>query len=1118
MQLLHSPIRLRSARTSLVLVAIAALVAGGVSLAARLPLAARASSLAVVLLSGAAQFLLGGVSVPLGNAFGSRRFLDQETSLRCSSGDATDPLRLGVHPAVESPGSGDGERGRPPRYVPRDIDDDLDKALGDERLVLLLGDAVAGKSRAAYEALRRLPSGWWVLVPRDAGSLRRLADRGVQLRDTVIWLDDLDRYLGIDGLDLGLLEKLTGEPGKHVVVLASIRTGAYEDHGPVGAGLRAERELLDSARVFRLSRQLSRAEQVRAVKAARDDSRIAAALAASAEGIGLAEFLAAAPRLWERWRNGWSSDVQPAGAAIVAAAIDCRRAWLVRPVSEQLLRDLYHTYLDDQIAGLLGPDAFQAGLDWALAPVHATSALLSRRGDGYRVFDYLLDRVQRDSRAAPVPDATWNRLIADLPADDAAGIGFAAYSAGRMEAAEAAFRVGMTASDPHAVTVSVDGLGLVHRHKGELGDAERCFRQVIDREGHERLTGIGLAAAGSLGRLLRQRGDRAADGEAETWLRRAARGGFPYDLIDLGRLLRDRGEYQEAEDLFRRAAASGSATGTIELGHLLGKRGDAQGAEQAFRQAARRGSARAAALLGDILLRRHDEEQAVRWLRVAALAGDLDAANQLASALVSRNELAEARGWLENAADAGDAPAAYNLAMLLMGWGDTVGAERRFRQAAQAGGFIAAHNLAFLLMEQGKLDEAERWLHVILGAGAEDLAAHQSELAMSEDLRVTAMLNLASIAVDRGKLHEAARWYAAAAADDGATESQRTSASAQLALARKEVRRQASERWKLRRAARSGDPDAVITLAILCFSQGKPDAAERLLSPLASADNADAKLNLAALQHQRGETFTLDELAETEDPRIALGVIELAVASGQLDAARRCITRHGSAMLIDQLIHLGIELQARAMHEQAVWVLEQAAAAEPDYDPPVAGGAARRTRAAASLLGNCLLRLGREDEARPWLQLAAETGNPGAEYNLALVLKHQGKVADAEYWYRRAAAHGNPDAWYNLGMLLLEQDRAADAEEWLRKSAQAGDHDGENALGVMLMDRGSEAEAEELFHRAAIAGHRGAWANLGSLLARQGRIEELQPWLPHPRKLETETLTWVISPEEENRE
>ena len=121
--------------------------------------------------------------------------------------------------------------------------------------------------------------------------------------------------------------------------------------------------------------------------------------------------------------------------------------------------------------------------------------------------------------------------------------------------------------------------------------------------------------------LLMDRGDRAATQEAETWLRRAARGGFPYDLIDLGRLLRGRGEYQEAEELFRSAADTGSAAGSIELGFLLNKRGDTEGAERAFRRAAEHGSADAALLLAELLLQRNDDDEGIKWLRAAAIAG-----------------------------------------------------------------------------------------------------------------------------------------------------------------------------------------------------------------------------------------------------------------------------------------------------------------------------------------------------------------------------------------------------------------------------------------------------------------------------------------------------------------
>jgi hypothetical protein len=408
---------------------------------------------------------------------------------------------------------------------------------------------------------------------------------------------------------------------------------------------------------------------------------------------------------------------------------------------------------------------------------------------------------------------------------------------------------------------------------------------------------------------------------------------------------------------------------------------------------------------------------------------------------------------------------------------------------------------------------------MILAAEEKELTAHQRELSAPKDLRVTAMLNLAAVAVRRRRFREAVRWYAAAAADGNASEGQRTAASEQLTLARKVVKRQGSERRRLRQAASSGNPEAAIRLAILYFTEGELDAAERLLRPLAAAGNADAKLNRAFIQFQRGETFSLDELAETEDPRIGLGVIELAVVAGQLDAARRCLSRRGSATLVGQLIRLGVSLRARGMPEKAVWVLEQAAAAERDLGPASGDGDAGRRCAAATRLGEFLMLLGREDEARPWFQLAAEAENPAAEYNLGLVLKHHDELAGAEHWYRRAAEHGSQDACYNLGLLLHEQDRPAEAEEWLRRSAQAGDHDGENALGALLIDRGSEAqaEAEELFRRAASAGHQGAWINLGILLAGQGRAEELQPWLPHPRTPEPEILTWVASPEEENR-
>src|SRR4051794_37424132 len=56
-----------------------------------------------------------------------------------------------------------------------------------------------------------------------------------------------------------------------------------------------------------------------------DDTRIAAALERSAE-FGVAEYLAAGPKLLTIWRDGWAPGTHPRGAAIVAGAVAARRA------------------------------------------------------------------------------------------------------------------------------------------------------------------------------------------------------------------------------------------------------------------------------------------------------------------------------------------------------------------------------------------------------------------------------------------------------------------------------------------------------------------------------------------------------------------------------------------------------------------------------------------------------------------------------------------------------------------------------------------------------------------------------------------------------------------------
>jgi WD40 repeat protein len=111
-------------------------------------------------------------------------------------------------------------------YVRREVDVELDSALdacasgGDRRMLLLVGDAMAGKSRCLAEAVRRHPvvSAWPMLRPRVDTDLEQVA---VLARDGggVMWLDDLDRYLPrVDG---GQLHRILARP--RFIVVATIR-------------------------------------------------------------------------------------------------------------------------------------------------------------------------------------------------------------------------------------------------------------------------------------------------------------------------------------------------------------------------------------------------------------------------------------------------------------------------------------------------------------------------------------------------------------------------------------------------------------------------------------------------------------------------------------------------------------------------------------------------------------------------------------------------------------------------------------------------------------------------------------------------------------------------------
>jgi hypothetical protein len=79
-----------------------------------------------------------------------------------------DPVLLGVHPAARD------DVDQVPVYVARDVDDRLADALRRGGFVLLSGESTAGKTRMAYEAMRRVVPDRRLLAPASRESVRTI--------------------------------------------------------------------------------------------------------------------------------------------------------------------------------------------------------------------------------------------------------------------------------------------------------------------------------------------------------------------------------------------------------------------------------------------------------------------------------------------------------------------------------------------------------------------------------------------------------------------------------------------------------------------------------------------------------------------------------------------------------------------------------------------------------------------------------------------------------------------------------------------------------------------------------------------------------------------------------
>ncbi|MFJ5307612.1 tetratricopeptide repeat protein [Streptomyces sp. NPDC088350] len=656
-------------------------------------------------------------------------------------------MALSIHTAIPLPADADPSlSGTLPHYIPRGIDADVRAWIRGHTetggLLVLVGDAAAGKTRCLYEALRAEVPDWRIPEVETGAQLNTLVREGVALSRSVIWLDELQNFFADEMLTAASVRQLLLGRYGPVLLAATIRTEeldrlAFSASPTVGGSAtlaynHAQQVIKMVARWsprggvaerairFHVAGQLTPDELARARVLAESDPRIRIALRGAEDGQ-ITATLAGAPELIDRWTLDTAGN--PSGQAVITAAVVARRCGHPEPIPLTVLETLALLHLAGQEAVPPTAEWLTTAVAWAENPVTGRiralrrSATVPGTADGYRVSDVLLQHsyvsTQNPVDSLLVRDDVWTALLEHAAPFVLTDIGLAADAAGKVELAVRAWRGAAHDEDRRAMSC----LGRFHADLGEIREGASWFRRAIDLGYRPAM--VGLAGC------LRELGERA---EAETWVRRAAELGSTGAMVYLGMMLFAEGNAVEGEAWYRRAAELGEVVVMANLGYQLKGRGDLAGAEEWNRRGAVLGVPGAMENLAVILNERGDHEQALEWYRRAAersLAfmeespsffrpwpGEsrdqgvsesiLGLVRMLLAQVGTDQAREEAEYWLRVIAERGDARAAAALSELAAERGDTAGARAWRRTAAEASDSLLTRSWSSLLDAYGE--------------------------------------------------------------------------------------------------------------------------------------------------------------------------------------------------------------------------------------------------------------------------------------------------------------------------------------------------------------------------------------------------------------------------------
>jgi tetratricopeptide (TPR) repeat protein len=428
-------------------------------------------------------------------------------------------------------------------YIQRDREADIRQLLTEGYPVLLVGSSMVGKTMTAATLIKALCSEKPIVIPDSREALAKLDSLNIVLKQSVIWLDDINRLIGADGITDGAVRKLASQGN---TLVATIRAGEYDRYRPSSTIRSLEWDVLSVFKRVFLDRELSEAERERVNRSVPDEvvrSRI--------YHVGLGEYVGAAEFINEALQLGPS--VSPIGYALVQAAADWRRCGLERPVPGSLLPVLATQRLDARRGYALNIDkVYASALEWATQNINGEVSLLKQTDeDAFAVFDYVLDLFA--SRTDQIPAETWEIVIDAATQSELLSVGHTAYASHNLKFAVKAWQKAADGPSSDIAPRAMYNLGLTFASEGKSDDADAAFTRAVD-SGDPRIVAWALSARGA---LLAEKGQVGA--AIEFYERAIACGddsATAATQLGLGKLMVEQGDRQSARKFYAQARNS----------------------------------------------------------------------------------------------------------------------------------------------------------------------------------------------------------------------------------------------------------------------------------------------------------------------------------------------------------------------------------------------------------------------------------------------------------------------------------------------------------------------------------------------------------------------------------